>query len=135
MELYDGFWGVSLLILLVLAVIDLMSGDFARAATAGTILFIILCWAFHSEGKKKDATKERIEALKRWYPDKPESWYRQKVAMNMDGADIAYAARLKRIELLKELEPGKPDYWYKAVVDMPEYKEKTIQMLQDRGRP
>ena len=61
--MYDGFWGVSLLILLVLAVIDLMSGEFARAATAGTILFIILCCAFHSEGKKKDATKERIEAL------------------------------------------------------------------------
>ncbi len=41
--MYDGIYYVTLLITIVCGFIDLMSGNFARAATAGTVLFILAC--------------------------------------------------------------------------------------------
>ena len=130
--MFEGFWVVSLMVVLVLGVIDLMSGDTARAGTAGTILFILLCIAIRAIVKDNEMEKKRIAALKKWYPDRTDAWYRNRIQHNFDGPDIAYASQLKRIEFLKELEPGKPDWWYKDNIDNPQYRDRLFQMLKDR---
>lgn len=120
--MYEGLYWGALLICIACGVIDLMSGDFARAATAGTILFIMACFGIRSMIHESRFTKQRIEALKKWYPDETEDWYRNRIRLNFDGGDIQYAAKQKKIEKLKELVPGQQDWWYKVHVDDEQYK-------------
>lgn len=120
--MYDGIFIVALLMTIVGGVIDLMSGNFARAATAAIILLILTGIGIRAVIKDNQLTKQRIEALKRWCPDKPEYWYRERIRLNFDGADIQYASQQKRIAKLKEHIPGKPDWWYRDAINREEYR-------------
>ncbi len=120
--MYDGIYYVTLLITIVCGFIDLMSGNFARAATAGTVLFILACIGVRAVIRDNQFTKQRIEALKKWYPNETEAWYRNRIQLNFDGLDIQYAAQQKKIAKLKELVPGQQDWWYKVHLNDDEYK-------------
>ena len=111
--MYDGIFLGAFLIFLACAVIDLTSGNFARAGAAGTILFIVLCIGLGSVSRDHREKKERIERLKKWCPGHPDAYYKHRVTNNLDGGDVFAAMYKKEVAILKQQYPGKPEWWYR----------------------
>ena len=99
--MYDGLYYGSVLICLACCVIDLLSGNFARAATAGTILFILFCIGVRAIARENREMKERIARYKEWYPGHPDAWYKYRIERSLDSPDIYYAQCKKEIEIMK----------------------------------
>ncbi len=55
----EGFWVGTVILFLVTSVIDLLSGNFGRAATAGTLLVFCVIMLAHSSNKRKNDPNEK----------------------------------------------------------------------------
>ena len=132
-----GVVGVLALMTFCGCVIDLMSGNFSRAATGGTILAIALIWIICRVTSDLRAEREKLQKnldeYKRWYPDQPESWARYRISIGMRDEDLRWAfledRKKKNDAKIRSEIPGMSESWYKSVVTRDELTPERLEQL------
>ena len=107
--LYVGAW----LIFLACSVIDLLSGNFARAGAVIVVWLIIGLVALCRWDNKRMDKRRNVERLRKYYPELSDAELKMRVENHHTGGDIMWAIqeqeRQKMEEEIRAAHPGMDD--------------------------
>ena len=86
----EGFYIGTAIIFFVMCVIDMMSGNFARAMTGGTVALIAIILIVRRGIKGEQEIRRRMDFIAKYEPGKDEAWLRNAVMHDYDHSPAFY---------------------------------------------